>query len=215
MSDTDTFPTEADSVRGPLPFELQADMGEVARRLRSDASLDILFLVFLLKYARFGFFTFGPITIDVRLVEDLVERTTVKGIKDLPDYSDDYVEFSGVLMDEVRRSGRRRIDELHYLLAFMRCGQGIPARVFAELGVSTPAVEEWVRRTAEGDDAPLEQLYSPEDAAEYLGVHVQTVRGWIRSGRLRASRLAGQRALRIRASDLLEVLEPVGPGDVD
>ncbi|MCK9521100.1 MAG: helix-turn-helix domain-containing protein, partial [Dehalococcoidia bacterium] len=60
-----------------------------------------------------------------------------------------------------------------------------------------------------------ERLYSPEDAAEYLGVHVQTVRAWIRSGRLRASRLAGQRALRIRASDLQSVLEPVTPGDID
>jgi excisionase family DNA binding protein len=60
-----------------------------------------------------------------------------------------------------------------------------------------------------------ERLYSPEEAAEYLGVHVQTVRGWIRSGRLKASRLAGQRALRIRASDLGSILEPVAPGELD
>ncbi|MBE0608762.1 MAG: helix-turn-helix domain-containing protein [Dehalococcoidia bacterium] len=59
-----------------------------------------------------------------------------------------------------------------------------------------------------------ERLYSPEEAADYLGIHVQTVRGWIRSGRLRASRLAGQRALRIRASDLQSVLEPVDPSEI-
>jgi excisionase family DNA binding protein len=47
--------------------------------------------------------------------------------------------------------------------------------------------------------------------AVYLGIRVETVRSWIRSGRLRASRLAGQRVLRIRASDLEAVLEPVEP----
>jgi excisionase family DNA binding protein len=55
----------------------------------------------------------------------------------------------------------------------------------------------------------MEKLYSPEEAAEYLNIHVQTVRAWIRSGRLRARRLAGQRALRITASDLQSVLEPI------
>jgi excisionase family DNA binding protein len=55
----------------------------------------------------------------------------------------------------------------------------------------------------------METLYSPEDVARYLGVHVQTVRGWIRSGRLPARRLAGQRALRIRESDVEAVLEPL------
>jgi len=33
----------------------------------------------------------------------------------------------------VRRSGRSRIDELHFLLAFMRCNEGLPKRVFGEL----------------------------------------------------------------------------------
>ena len=63
------------------------------------------------------------------------------------------------------------------------------------------------------EPASPEKLYSPEEAADYLGIHVQTVRGWIRSGRLKASRLTGQRALRIAASDLRSVLEPVEPGE--
>ena len=52
-------------------------------------------------------------------------------------------------------------------------------------------------------------IRDPQEAAAYLNVHVQTVRAWIRSGRLRARRLAGQRALRITASDLRSVLEPL------
>ncbi|MCC6381409.1 MAG: helix-turn-helix domain-containing protein [Dehalococcoidia bacterium] len=97
----------------------------------------------------------------------------------------------------------------------MRVGEGLPARVFGELGLTPEQVEGYARRDAGSPAAATgEHLYSPEEAAAYLGVHVQTVRGWIRSGRLRASRLAGQRALRIRASDLGSVLEPVEPDDV-
>jgi excisionase family DNA binding protein len=102
------------------------------------------------------------------------------------------------------------VDELHFLLAFMRSGEGLPARVFGELGVTPEEVENFAR-SGKQRDAGAEKLYSPEEAAEYLGVHVQTVRGWIRTGRLPASRLTGQRALRIKASDLLSVLEPVQP----
>ncbi|MCL4241792.1 MAG: helix-turn-helix domain-containing protein [Dehalococcoidia bacterium] len=95
----------------------------------------------------------------------------------------------------------------------MRWREGLPARVFGELGVTPGQVEAFARDQKASPTGP-EKLYSPEEAADYLGVHVQTVRAWIRSGRLRASRLAGQRALRIRASDLQSVLEPVDPSDI-
>jgi len=51
-------------------------------------------------------------------------------------------------------------------------------------------------------------LLSPDEAAELLGVHTQTVRGYIRDGKLRAHRVAGERAIRIRRKDLLALLEP-------
>ena len=194
------------------------DMGldaaaESARLGSRDVTLDILFVVFLRKMARFGYFHFGPITIDVRLVEEIVERKASGGGGPSSSLGDDAVRFSQVLMEEVRRSGWRRIDELHYLLAFMRVNEGLPARVFGELGVTPAQVAEYASRGPE-PTTESERLYSPEDAAEYLGVHVQTVRSWIRSGRLRASRLAGQRALRITATDLKSVLEPIEPGDL-
>jgi excisionase family DNA binding protein len=50
---------------------------------------------------------------------------------------------------------------------------------------------------------------TPEDAAEELGVHVQTMRAYIRSGRMPAFRLAGERAIRILRTDLEKVLEPL------
>ena len=47
------------------------------------------------------------------------------------------------------------------------------------------------------------------NTAEYLGVHPQTVRNYIRSGELPPYRLAGERLLRVLRKDLLALLEPV------
>jgi excisionase family DNA binding protein len=68
-----------------------------------------------------------------------------------------------------------------------------------------------------GRKAPMEfsekQFFSPDEAAEFLGVHTQTIRGYIRMGKLPALRLAGERALRIQRDDLLALLEPYKPED--
>lgn len=207
------------AVPGPANGEFLAEMGAVAdaeaRRLGSSiVTVDMNFLIFLRRFSRFGYFHFGPIAIDVDLVQEIVERN---GSKDGPgtghtELGDDMLRFSHALIGEVKRSGRKRIDELHYLLTFMRWNEGLPARVFGELGVTPEAIEQFAKDPGQQLHEP-QKLYSPEEAAEYLGVHVQTVRSWIRSGRLKASRLAGQRALRIRASDLVSVLEPVAPED--
>ncbi len=204
----------------PLFIRVQNQSARLAERYANGwSTVDIGFLSFLLETSRFGFFAFGPVTIDVGLVEDLIIKTAgslAPPASGLTSYSEDFVEFTGLLMKELRRSGRRHVDELHYLLAFMRIGKGVPGRVFAELGVGPEQVEAYASaRGSDGngdeDGVAEERLYSPEEAADYLSVHVKTVRSWIRSGRLRASRLAGQRALRIRASDLRDVLEPVEP----
>ena len=55
-----------------------------------------------------------------------------------------------------------------------------------------------------------QEYLTPEEAAEALGIHVQTMRAYIRSGRLPAFRLAGERAIRILRSDLEKVLESLG-----
>ncbi len=94
---------------------------EASKLGASAETLDMYILVYLRRMARFGFFAFGPLTIDLHVIEDIVERTTPKGSSLLmPAWSDDLVRFSQLLTNEVRRSGRRRIDELHFLLAFMR-----------------------------------------------------------------------------------------------
>lgn len=205
-----------DDAGGDFAAGVQRTLGRLARETQSpEATLDLMFLAYLLKTSRFGYFSFGPVTIDVRLVEDLVTRTVARsedpqaGTK--AHYSDDCIRFLGLLSEELERSGTRRVDEVHFLLAFMRAGEGIPGRVFAELGVAPEEVRSFV---PEAGGRPG-RLYSPEEAAEHLGVHVKTVRNWIRAGRLPASRLAGQRVLRIRAADLNRLLEPVLREDID
>ena len=189
---------------GQAAFAISQELG-----IGPSGSLDLFFLGFLRMMSRFGVFSFGPVTIYTPTIEDVVRRTAREAQS--PDH---LVRFSNQLREEQQRIGGGPINELHALLAFMRLNEGLPARVFGELGVRPEQVEEYARSagTASGALAP-EKLYSPEEAADYLGIHVQTVRAWIRSGRLKASRLAGQRALRIKASDLETVLEPVEPGD--
>jgi excisionase family DNA binding protein len=191
-----------------------ADLGELlpGRDALRQSNIDVFFLSFLERVERFGYFTLGPITIDVRMIEDIVENTVIPTGDPAPPFGEQMTRFSHLLAGEVRHLGRKRIDDLAVLLALMKFNEGLPARVFGELGVAADEIEKYVRSGAMTPRA-TERLYSPEEAAEYLGVHVQTVRGWIRSGRLKASRLAGQRALRIRASDLQSVLEPLDPAD--
>ena len=50
-----------------------------------------------------------------------------------------------------------------------------------------------------------EQLFTTEDAAEFLRVHVETVRFWIRTGRLAAVKVG--RGWRIRRSEIERIAE--------
>jgi excisionase family DNA binding protein len=215
MDDTIQLPEAGRLANNALLQTVSRRAEEVIREQGiSVANIDVYFLAYLLETSRFGYFTYGPITIDVRTVEDIVERTAPRGRGGHVRNDESQQRFFGQLARELKRSGRKRIDELHVLLAFMRLNEGLPGRVFAELGVTPEEVERYRHPPRAGEPMPqAERLYSPEEAADYLGVHVQTVRSWVRSGRLPASRLTGKRALRIRESDLQSVLEPVDPSE--
>jgi excisionase family DNA binding protein len=53
------------------------------------------------------------------------------------------------------------------------------------------------------------EFLTPEQAAEELNTHVQTLRAYVRTGKIPAFGLAGERSTRSRGSDLLQILEPL------
>ncbi len=190
---------------------LRARGGEPA----PNTSLSSNFLVFLQAASRFDVFSFGPVSIYVPAIREALDRAIDEWsqLGEGSDLGGSYRKFSVLAEEERRRSGAPELSELHMLLAFMKIGEGLPGRVFGELGVSPEAVEQFAR-SGGSPTRELERLFSAEEAARYLDVHAETVREWIRTGRLRASRVAGsRRALRIKASDLAAVLEPVETRD--
>jgi excisionase family DNA binding protein len=76
----------------------------------------------------------------------------------------------------------------------------------AQLGGAPPD-----RQEEEHGAAAARDYLTPEEAAAALAIHVQTLRAYVRSGKLPALRLAGERAIRIRRGDLDKVLEPLVP----
>jgi excisionase family DNA binding protein len=131
-----------------------------------------------------------------------------------------------------RRDKAERVEAVHMLVAFAPDDEGIMGRLKSTYGITATAwraaLIDWEppmrRRSAPGSgplgpsDSPEANgrthelrdklLLSPDEAAELLGVHTQTVRGYIRDGKLKARRVAGERAIRIRREDLLALLEP-------
>lgn len=186
---------------------------------------NIEFLSFLRAFSRFGVFRYGPITIALAPVEDVFWREYQARVpedlppwdardRDVPATTQDHHDFVTRAWAEARSRGRRTFDELDYLVGFMTTTSGLPLRVFSELGVSPERVRAYAERDRLGlppIEEMVERLYSPEEAAQYFGVRVETVRSWIRSGKLPASRLAGLKSIRIRERDLSAVLDPITP----
>lgn len=178
----------------------------------SGVDVDLLFVAYLLETSKFGVFSFGPVTLSVAVVEErFVQRLPPARPPGPQRMAPSAHAFYARLAVELERAHTRRANELHYLLAFMRSPDGLPSEVFGELGVAPEVVERFARAPLQ---RPLPEAFlAPEDVAVRLGVNVQTVRAWIRSGKLPASRLAGRRVLRIRESDIEAVLEPVDPSE--
>lgn len=53
---------------------------------------------------------------------------------------------------------------------------------------------------------PAKQLFRPAEAARYIGVHVETIRRWIREGKIKSVRTIGGHN-RIYRGDILRIME--------
>ncbi|HSV75350.1 MAG TPA: helix-turn-helix domain-containing protein [Chthonomonadales bacterium] len=58
-------------------------------------------------------------------------------------------------------------------------------------------------------------LLTVEQAADYLQMSQSSIRSYIRQGVLKAYRVAGKRRVLIMRDDLLKLLEPARPEDID
>ena len=143
MDDSDSHAAELLGQDDQLMRSLHLEVTNEGRRLGLQTTVDYWFAVFLRRLSRFGYFTYGTITIDVRLISEIAERTAPRLESEHPYFGEDFVRFSRLVVDELRRTGQRRVDELHLLLAFMRVEEGLPSRVFGELGVTREQVEAY------------------------------------------------------------------------
>jgi excisionase family DNA binding protein len=131
--------------------------------------------------------------------------------------------------EEARQLGSRLTRSAHVLLGIVASGQSALPGLLAGRGVTLDALRAQVRDAiASSPSAPVpsaeplrstssvlsRELFTVDQAAEFLGVHHQTLRGYIKSGKLPAYRLAGEKVLRIKRDDLMTLLEPVAVGDV-
>lgn len=133
--------------------------------------------------------------------------------------------------EEAHQLGGRLTRSAHVLLGIVASGQGVLPGLLAGRGITLDALRVRAREaiaampTAPALSAPVEApqatsgasaraLFTVDQGAEFLGVHHQTLRGYIKSGKLPAYRLAGEKVLRIKRDDLMALLEPVAVGDV-
>ena len=182
---------------------------------------DHLLLGCLRAISRFGIATIGPWSIDLEpLGVDWVRQPD--GPRPKVAYSQEAVELFDRAALIAKSAGDNGVGVNHLLAAFAAQESGLMSELkrthgitsaswraaMARLGVVETSGARPVRAEAERKIA--REYLTPEEVAEALGIHVQTMRAYIRSGRLPAFRVAGERAIRLLRSDLEKVLEPLG-----
>lgn len=187
---------------------------------------DDLLVGALSEVSRFGVAWIGRWAVDVRAL-DGDGRGRSDGGATAPAYAPATVELFERAAALARGDGAGTMGLVHLLAAFTSVECGLMETLRREHGFSEV---EWRAELARGvvgspprvagthgngagggsgrgSGGP--DILSVDTAAEYLGVHAQTVRNYIRSGKLPAYRLAGERYIRVLRKDLLALLERV------
>jgi excisionase family DNA binding protein len=189
---------------------------------REEVTEDDLLAGCLAALARFGTVRLGSWVIDVEeLGIDWLSAEPVNPPKLA--YSGGVVEVLDRAAMLARREGPEKISVEHILACFARETGGLMGRLRERYGIDSAGWRAALAEIAEPAEAALDavpqrngdaprEFLSPEEAAKFLGVHVQTLRGYIRSGKLPALRIAGERSIRIRRGSVEALLEPL-PSD--
>ena len=185
-----------------------------------EVTADHLLLGCLRTISRFGIATVGGCNIDLEgLGVDWVNQPD--GPKPKVAYSQAAVDLFDRASKIARSGGETAVTVFHLLAAFSGEETGLIGELKRQNGITSATWRTAVAHMAAGDAASssldrasngskiIRDYLTPEEAAEALGVHVKTMRAYIRNGRLPAFRLAGERAIRILRTDLDKVLEPL------
>ena len=213
----------------PVSRAIKAAIKRAKHRKSLKVTSDDLLVGLFQVIARFDIVQIGPLTIDLEELGEPLKDDTGKTNKQKVAYSSDTVAVFERAAHIARKDNSSKVELVHLLVAFAYEDSGLMAQLKEKYGISgmewRSALSKWQPVSLEktepslkigaGNKSTMEykekQFFSPDEAAEFLGVHTQTVRGYIRTGKLPALRLAGERALRIQREDLLALLEPYKP----
>jgi len=212
---------------------IRAAIKRAKRRKSPKVTRDDLLMGLFQAVARFDIVQIGPFTIDL---EDLGELLGESSEDESDKISKQKVAYSAnavIVFERAARIARKdnapKVELIHLLVAFANEDNRLMAQLKEKYSFSgtewRSALSKWQPISLSKREAGLEnnagrksqmefnekQFFSPDEAAEFLDVHTQTIRSYIRTGKLPALRLAGERALRIQRDDLLALLEPYKP----
>jgi excisionase family DNA binding protein len=216
----------------PVSIATRLAIKRAKRRKSPKVTRDDLLMGLFEAIARFGIVKIDPLTIDLEALGEVSDEASpyqADKTQQKVAYSSGAVAVFERAARIARKDNSPNIELVHLLVAFADEQDGLMAQLKEKYAISSmewrSALSQWqpislkkrqaVSKMGSGIKPPMElnqkQFFSPDEAAEFLGVHTQTIRGYIRTGKLPALRLAGERALRIQRDDLLALLEPFKP----
>ena len=221
------------AMKDNVSIAIRTAIKRAKRRKSPEVTRDDLLIGLLQTVARFDIVQIGEITIDL---EELGEVQSEHSGDDAGRSDKKKVAYSpraSTVFDRAARIAKgdnsSKIGIVHLLVAFANEDNMAFARLKEKYGISgvkwRSALSNWQpassAKTETGSKvgvetrSPMEinekEFFTPDEAAVFLGLHPQTIRGYIRTGKLAALRLAGERVLRIERKNLLALLEPYKP----
>jgi excisionase family DNA binding protein len=211
----------------------KAAIRHAKKRKSFKVNKDDLLVGILKVISRFDIVQIGQLTIDLEDIQGISRDGDMDEPANIGNQKVAYSSSANEIFEKAayiaRKDNSPKVEAVHLLVAFADENNGLMAQLKEKYGFSgrdwRVALSDWQSFSSEQTsmdskisigakpmvDFSEKQFFSPDEAAEFLGVHVQTIRGYIRLGKLPALRLAGERALRIKREDLLALLEPFKP----
>lgn len=216
-----------------VSIAIRSAIKRAKRRKNAEVSRDDLLIGLLQTVARFDIVQIGEITIDLEELEEPHPEVSEDDAGRADKRKVAYSHKASAVFDRAagiaKRDNSSKIGIAHLLVAFVNEDNTVFARLKEKYGVSgvkwRSALSKWQpespakiatsskvgSETRSPKELNEKMFFTPDEAAVFLDVHPQTIRGYIRTGKLAALRLAGERALRIQRNDLLALLEPYKP----